>query len=151
MNTMFMNSKNSKTSNPHRLLANLKDQIDLKRKDKYITLSNLSIYNTSKNIKKLHRNNKFKISASTWNKEFELPTGSYSLPNIQDYFETILKKHREKTANHSIRIYVNKIENRIKFKTKTEYYPELVIPEMIKLLGSNKTETSKDVVKMCLI
>ena len=52
MNTIFMNSKNSKTSDPHRLLLNLTDKIDLRRKDKYIALSNLSIYYTWKNRKK---------------------------------------------------------------------------------------------------
>ena len=87
MNTIFMNSKNSKTSDPHRLLPNLTDKIDLRRKDKYIALSNLSIYYTWKNIKKSCKNNKFKISAPTWNEEFELPD------DIQDYFEYILKKH----------------------------------------------------------
>ena len=67
MNTIFMNSKNSKTSDPHRLLLNLTNIIDLRRKDKYIVLSNLSIYYTWKNIQKSFKNNKFKISAPTWN------------------------------------------------------------------------------------
>ena len=57
---------------------------------------NFSIYNTWKNIKKSYKNNKFKISTSTWNEEFELPDGSYSIPDIKDYFEYILKKHGEK-------------------------------------------------------
>ena len=92
MNTIFMNSKNSKTSDPHRLLHNLTDRIDLGRKDKYIAPSNLSIYYTWKNIKRSYKNNKFKISAPTWNEEFELPDGSYSISYIQDYFEYILKK-----------------------------------------------------------
>ena len=87
-----MNSKNSETSYPRRLLLNLTDKIDLRRKDKYIALSNLSIYYTWKNIKKPYRNNKFKISAPTWNEEFELPDGSYYIPDIQDYFEYIFKK-----------------------------------------------------------
>ena len=52
MNTIFMNYQNSKTSNPHQLLLNLTDKLDLRRKDKYIALSNLSIYYTRKNIKK---------------------------------------------------------------------------------------------------
>ena len=66
MNTTFMNSKNSTTSNP--LLLNLTNKIDLRRKDKYIPLSNLSIYYTWKNIKKLNKNNKLKISAPIWMK-----------------------------------------------------------------------------------
>ena len=86
MNTIFMNSENSKTSDPHRLLLNLTDKTDVRRKDKYVALSNLSIYYTWKNIKKSCNNNKFKISAPTWNEEFELPDKSYSVSVIQDYF-----------------------------------------------------------------
>ena len=123
-----MTSKNSKTSDRHRLLLNLTGKIDLKRKDKNIALSNLSIYYTWKNIKKSYKNNKFKISAPTWNEEFELPDGSYSVSDIQDYFEYILKKHGEETVNPSIKIYINKIENRITFKIKTGYYLELLAP-----------------------
>ena len=78
MNTIFINSENSKTSDTHRLLFNLSDKIKLKRSDKYVALSNLSIYYTWKNIKQSNKNNKFKISAPTWNEEFELPDGSYS-------------------------------------------------------------------------
>ena len=92
MITIFTHSKNSKTSNPHRLFLNLTDKIDLWRKDKYIALSNFSIWYTWKNIKKSYKNNKFKISAPTWNEEFELPDGLYSVSDIQEYFEYILKK-----------------------------------------------------------
>ena len=96
MNTIFMNSKDSNTSDPHILLLNLTDKIDLRRKDKYIASWNLSIYYSWKNIKKWYNSNKFKISAPTWNEEFELHDGSYFIPDIQDYFEYILKKHGEK-------------------------------------------------------
>ena len=89
------------TSDPYRLLLNLSDKIDLKRRDKYVALSNLSIYYTRKNIKKSYKNNKLKISAPTWNDKFELPDGSYSVSDIQNYFEYILKKHGEKTDNLS--------------------------------------------------
>ena len=136
MNTTFMNSENSKTPDPHRLLLNLTDKIGLRRKDKYVALSNLGIYYTWKNIKKAYKNNKFKISAPTWNEEFELPDESYSISDIQDYFEYILKKHGEKIVNPSITIYVNNIENRITFKIKKGYYLELLTPETMKLLGS---------------
>ena len=88
-----MNSENSKTSDPHRLLLKLTDKIDLRRKDKYIALSNFSIYYTWKNIKKSYKNNTFKISAPTWNEE--LPNGSYSISDIQDCFEHILKTWRK--------------------------------------------------------
>ena len=78
MNTIFMNSKNSKTFDPHKLLLNLTDKINLKRSDKYIdlsNLSNLSIYYTQKNVKKSYKNNKFEILPPTWNEEFYLPDG----------------------------------------------------------------------------
>ena len=93
------------------------DKIILKRSDKYVALSNLSIYYTWKNIKKSYKKNKFKISAPTWNEEFELPDGLYSVSDIQDYSEYIIKEHDTVTDNPSIRIYVNKIENRITFTT----------------------------------
>ena len=92
MNIIFMNSKNSETSDPQRLLLNPIDKIDLSRKDTYILVSNLSIYYTWKNIKKSYKNNKYQTSAPKLNEEFELPDGSYSISVIQDYFEYILKK-----------------------------------------------------------
>ena len=95
MNTIFMNSENSKTSDPQRLLLNLTDKIYLRRKDKYIAFSNLGIYYTWKNIKKAYKNNEFENSAPTWNEEFELPDGSYSISDIPDYFEYILKRWRK--------------------------------------------------------
>ena len=120
MDTTLMNSKSSKTSDAHRLLLNLSDKMDLKRSDKYVALSNLSIYYIWKNIKKSYRNNKFKVSAPTWNEEIELPDRSYFVSDIQDYFEFMLKKYGEKTDNLSIKMYVNKIENRIKFKIRLD-------------------------------
>ena len=71
MDTMFMNYENSRTSDHHRLLKNLTDKIDLTRKDKYVVSSNLSIYYTWKKMKNSYKSNKFKISAPTWNEEFE--------------------------------------------------------------------------------
>ena len=76
-----------------------------------------------------------KILAPTWNEEFELPDGSYFVSDIQDYFEYILKKHETVTDNPSIRIYINKIENRFIFKIKTGYYIELLMPETTKLIA----------------
>ena len=75
MDTIFMNSKNSETSGPHKLLLNLTGKINLKKSDKYIALSNFSVYYTWKNIRKSYKNNKFKISTPTWNGTFELPDG----------------------------------------------------------------------------
>ena len=118
--------------------------MDLRRGQKTVALSNLSIYDTWKNIKSSYNNNKFKISAPTWNEEFELPDGSYSISDIQDYFEYILKKHSESVDNPPIRIYVNRIENRITFKIKSGYYLELLTPETMKLLGSSENKITKD-------
>ena len=139
-----MNSENSKTSEPHILILKLTDKVDLRRGEKSIALSNLSIYYTLKNIKISYNNNKFKISPPTWNDQFELQDGSYSVSNIQDYFEYILKKHGENTDNPSIKINVNKIENRVTFKIKIGYHLELLIPETMKLLGSTKIKMAKD-------
>ena len=97
MDTIFMNSENSKTSEPYVLIVT--DKLDLRIGEKSIALSNLSIYYTWKNIKSSYNNNKFKISAPTWNGKFELPDGSYSVSDIQDYFEYILKKHGENINN----------------------------------------------------
>ena len=118
MDTIFMNPENSRTSEYHVLILKLTDKLDLRRGDKSIALSNLSIYYTWKNIKSSYNNNKFEISAPTWNDEFESPDGSYLVSNIQDYFEYILKKRNENIDSQSIRIYVNKTENRITFKIK---------------------------------
>ena len=89
-----MNSENSKTSETYKLLLNLADKINLKRSDKYVALSNLSI--CSAHIKKykriLYKNNKLKISTPTWNEIFFLPDGSCSVSDIEDYFEYILKQ-----------------------------------------------------------
>ena len=84
MDTIFMNSENSKTPDSHRLLLNLSDK--LKRSDKYVSLSKINIYYKWENKKK-SRKNKFKISAPTWNEEFESSDGSCSVSDNQDYFE----------------------------------------------------------------
>ena len=139
-----MNAKNSQTSKPHVLKLKLTDKLDLRRSENRIALSNLSIYYTWKNIKSSYNDSKFKISAPTRNDKFELPDGSYSVSDIQDYFEYILKKHGENIDNPSVKIYVNKIENRITFKIKNGYSLELLTPETKKLLGSTKNEITKD-------
>ena len=144
MDTIFMNSENSKTSEYHVLVLKLTDKFDLRRGQKTVALSNLSIYYTWKNVKSLYNNNKFKISAPTWSEEFELPDGSYAVSDIQDYFEYIFKKHSESVENPSIRMYINRIENRITFKIKSGYYLELLTPETMKLLGSTETKINKD-------
>ena len=87
MDTIFMNSESSKTSDLHVLVLKLTNKLDLRIGEKIIALSNLSIYYTWKNIKNTYSNNKFKVSAPTWNDKFELPDGSYSVSDIWDYFE----------------------------------------------------------------
>ena len=91
MDTIFINSENSKTSELHVLVLKITDKLDLRRGEKIIALSNLSIYYMWKIIKSLYNNNKFKISAWTWNDKFELPDGLYSVSDIQYYFQYILK------------------------------------------------------------
>ena len=144
METIFMSSKNSKTSNSHRFRLDLTDKLDLKDPKKNMALANLSIYYTWKNIKSEYNNNKFKISAPTWNETFDLPAdGSYSISDIQDYFEFIIKKHKTLTENPLVQIYPNKIKNRIVFKVKAGYKLELLTPETMKLLGSGKKDADK--------
>ena len=154
MDTIFMNSANSKTSDTRRLLLNLPDKINLKSSDmllyqilaftvhrkisvpvpiKYLNyLMGLNLYQIFKTVKyiirklkKSYRNNKLKISALTWNQEFESPDGSYSVSDIQEYFMYIIRKHQKVTDNPPIRIYINNIENRINCKIKTGHYCEL--------------------------
>ena len=144
MDTTFMDLENSRTSEYNVLVLLLTNKLDLRRGQKTVALSNLSIYYTWKNVKSSYNNNKFKISAPTWSEEFKLPDGSYSVQDIQDYFEYILKKHSESVDNPSVRIYIYKIENRITFKIKNGYYLEFLTPETMKLLGSTNSKITKD-------
>ena len=89
MDTIFINSENSKTTKPHVLILKLTNKLDLRIGEKIIALSNLSINYKRKNIKRSYNNNKFEISESTWNDKFELPDGSYSVSDLQDYFKYI--------------------------------------------------------------
>ena len=153
MDTISMNSKSSKTSDPHRLLLlSLGDKIDLIKNINILFYQILAFTIHRKIFKSLislirgksHYNNTFKMSAPIWNEEFGLPDGLYSISDIQNYFEYIFKKHVENTANPSIRIYINKIENRITLKIKTQYYVKLLTPETMNLLGSTKSKIAKD-------
>ena len=136
METFLMNSKNSKTSEPDRFKYDLMDELDLKNPNKNVALGSLSIYYTWKNVKSTYNNNKFKISAPTWNETFDLPDGSYNLSETQNYIEYIIKKHETIGENASILIYASTINNRIVFKIKTGYKLELLSKETMKLLGS---------------
>ena len=138
-----MDSENSKISDPQRLLYNLSDIINLKRSDKYVVLSNLTIQYSWKGIKMSYKNNNFEVSPPTWNEEFKLPDELCSVSDIQEYFDYIIKKHETVIDNPLIRIYVNK-ENRTTFKIKTGYYLEFLTPETMKLLESTKSKINKD-------
>ena len=94
METFFMNSKSSQTNEPNRFKYYLIDKLDLKNPNKNMALGNLSIYYTRKSVKSTYNNNKFKISAPTWNETFDLPDGLYIISEIQDYIEYIIKKTR---------------------------------------------------------
>ena len=108
-----------------------------------MALANLNIYYTLKNIKSKCNNNKFKISAPTWNDTF-VNHGSYSISDIQDYFEFIIKRHETLTENPPIQIYSNKIKNRIVFKIKTGYKLKLLTHGTMRLLGSTKKDVDAD-------
>ena len=140
-----MNTENSKTNESNKFIYQFTDKTNLKTpNNKNIGLVNLSLYYTWKNIKSAYDNKKFKISAPTWNDEFDLPDGSYSISDIQDYFEFIIKKHETLAKNPPIQIYPNKIKNRIVFKIKTGCKLELLSLETVKLLGSTKQDDDKD-------
>ena len=139
METFFMNSKNSKSNEPYKFKYDLIDTLDLKNPNKNMALANLSIYYTWKNVKSTYNNNKFKISAPTWNETFDLPDVSYNISEIQDYIEYIIKKHETIGENAPILIYANTINNRIVFKIKSGYKLELLSKETMKLLGSTSS------------
>ena len=150
MDTFFMNSENSRTSEYHVLLLKFLHKLDLRRGQKSVALSNLSIYYTWRNIKSSNKNNKFKISAPTWSDEFELPDVSYSISDIQDYFEYILKKHSESVDDPPLEIFVSKNENRITFNIKNRYYLKLLTRRTMKLLESTESNWRKKMVRMFL-
>ena len=118
------------------------------KKFKLTCQSSKLIYYTWKNIRKHYKNNELKIIASTWNDDFELPDGSYSMSDIQDYIEYIIKKHKTLTTIPPIHVYINRINNRLVFKMSYGYKLELQTPETMKLFGStkeliDKTKTEK--------
>ena len=145
MERIFMNTENSKTNESNKFIYQFTNKINLKNpNNKNTGLVNLSIYYTCKNTKSVYKNNKLKISAPTWNDEFDLPDGSYSISDIQDYFEFIIKKDETLTENPSIQIYPNKIIKRIVFEVKTDNKLELLSPETMKLFGSTKKDVDND-------
>ena len=139
-----MNTESSKTRGPHRFKLDLTNKLNLKNPNKNMALASPSIYYAWKNIKSKYSDNKFKVSAPTWNDTFDLPDGSYSISDIQDYFEFIIKKHKTLTENPPVQIYPNKTKNIIVFKIKTGYKLELLTFETVKLLGTTKIDADKD-------
>ena len=144
MTTFFMNSKNSKTSEPNRFKYDLIDKLDLRNPNKNMALGSLSIYYTWKMLNQVKISKIFKILAPTWNETFDLPDGWYNISEIQDYIEYIIKKHETIGENAPILIYANTINNRIVFKIKTGYKLELLSKETMKLLGSTKDIIDSD-------
>ena len=141
---MFINTENSKTNESNRFRYYFSDKLSLKN-NKTIALANLRIYFTWKNVKSEYNNKTFKIHAPTWNESFDVSIGSYSIPDLQDYFEYIIKKHETITGENSpIKIYANKIKSRIVFKIKTRYKSKLLSEETMQLLGSSKKEINQD-------
>ena len=122
-----MNTENSKANELQIFRVTLADELNLNDPNKNIALAKLTIYYTWKSIKFLYNNNKFKISAPPWNDEFDLTDGSYSISDIQDYFEYIIKKHETIANNYPVQFFVNKIKNRIGFKIKTGCKLEFII------------------------
>ena len=138
MEAIFRNMENSKTNEPHKFVFNLSQRLDLRSSDKHVALQNLSIYYMWKNIRKEYKNNKLKIVAPTWNDEFELPDGSYSVSDIQDHIKYIIRKHETLTTIHPIHVYNNGINKRLVFKIEDGYKLELQTPKTMKLFGSTK-------------
>ena len=103
-----MNTLNSKTNESNKFIYQFTDKLNLKNPNKNVALPNLSIYYTWKNVKSEYYDNNFKISAPTWNDTFDLPDGSYSVSDIQEHFEYIVKKHETIADNSPVQIYVNK-------------------------------------------
>ena len=138
-----MNSENSRMSKLDVSVLKLTNKLDLRIGEKVITLSNLSVYYTCESIKSSYNNKKFKISAPTWNDQFELSDGLYSVSDIQDYIEYILNR-QVFIDKPSVQIYVNKLENRITFKIKNWYSLQRLTSETMELLGSTENKITKD-------
>ena len=142
---MFMNALNGKIKlKSNKFSYQFTDILNLKNPNKNMALANLSVYYKWKNIKSECNHNKFKISAPAWNDEFNLPDGSYSVSDIQDCFEYIIKKHETIADNPPIQIYVYKIKSRSFFKIKVGYKLELLSEKAMQLLGSSKKVIDKN-------
>ena len=144
METIFMNTENSKTNKPRKFVLNLSQRLNLRSSNKHVSFQNLFIYYTWKNMRKQYKNNKLKTIAPTWNDEFKLADGSYSVTDSKDYIEYIIKKHETLITIPPIHVYINRINNRLVFKIIDGYKLELQTPETIKLFGSTKNKNRKN-------
>ena len=132
-----MNTEDRKTKESHKLILSLSQRLNLRNSNKHVFIRNLSIYYMWKNIRKQYKNSKLKVIAPTWNDEFELPDGSYSMSSIQDHIEYI-KKHKTLTTIPPIDVYSKRIHKRLVFKIDNGCKLELQTPETMKLFGSVK-------------
>ena len=149
METIFMNTENSKMNEPHKVVLDFSQRLDLRNLNKLIALLNLSIYYMWKNIRRHYKNGikrskkrQYKKKA-VWNDEFGLPHSSYFVSYIQEYIERIIKKHKTLTTIPLIHVQINRINNRLVFKIKDRYKLELQTPETMKLFGSTKSLIDK--------
>ena len=138
MEKIFMNTEKSKTNEPHQFILNLSQRVDLRSSNKHVVLQNLSIYQTRKKIRKQYKNNK--LNSSKWNDEFQLPDSSYSVSDVQDYIEYIIKKHEALTTNRPLHVSINRVNDRLVFKIKDRCKLELQTPETMKLSDDTQTK-----------
>ena len=134
METIFINTENTKATEPHNFVLKLSLRLDRRSLNKHVPFQNLYIDDILKNIRQHYKNNKLKIIAATWNDEFGLSDVSCSVSDIQVYNDYIIKKHEILPTNPPIHIYINRINNRRMFKIKDGQKLELKTPETMKLL-----------------
>ena len=121
METIFMNTEINKTNAPVKFLLKVTQRLHLRSSNKHVALQNLSINYSLKNIRQQYKNNKLKIIAGVWDDEIELPDRSFSVSDVPDYFEFIIKKYKTFPANPPIHIYISRINNKLLFKMKDGY------------------------------
>ena len=138
METIFINMKNSKMNEPHKFVPNLSQILDLRSSKNHLALQNLSIYYSWENIRKQYENNELKIITQTWNNDFGLPDGSYSVSDIQDYIKYMIKKHETLTTGPPIHVYIDRI---IDLCLKYGYTLELQTHETMKLFGRKNNQS----------
>ena len=133
METIFMDTENSKTNEPHKFVYNVSQRLDLRSLDSNVAAQSLSIYYTWKNVRTINLEKKLQLGMMNSNCQMVL-----IVSHIQDYIEFIIKKHEILTTIPPIHVYINRINNRLVFKIKDGYKLELEIPGTMKLFGSKK-------------